>query len=289
MRITLLGTGTPVNDPQRQLSGLLVETGKDKLLFDTGRGVTGQLLKAGLLPQQVQPVFITHHHYDHIGNLGDFLLTAWHNGHPGPLDVYGPPGTAAIIQTLLTQVYARDIAFARFFNSEGRDIQELVRGHDVTPGLVCEQGAWRVWAEAVDHGNSAGLAWEVWPCLGYRVEAAGKVVAISGDTIACQGLDRLAQDADLLVQCCYLAEAEITLLPTSLPPVAGGPGGVGGGQIIASSGQAGQIAARNRVKRLVLTHIRPKAEALLQAMLEDVRRTYEGPVHLGHDLMVIEV
>jgi ribonuclease Z len=279
MRITLLGTGTPVNDPQRQLSGLLIEAGEDRLLFDTGRGVTGQLLKAGLLPQQVQPVFITHHHYDHIGNLGDFLLTAWHNGRTAPLDVYGPPGTAAIVTTLLTQVYARDIAFARFFNGEGPDILELVRAHDVFPGLVCDQGQWRVLAEAVDHGNSAGLAWEVWPCLGYRVEAAGKVVVISGDSIACEGLDRLAQDADLLVQCCYLAEAEITHPAAERSAK----------QIIASSGQAGQIAARNRVKRLVLTHIRPKAEALLQAMLEDVRRAYAGPIHLGQDLMVIEV
>ena len=49
-----------------------------------------------------------------------------------------------------------------------------------------------------------------WMCLGYRFEADGKVIAISGDTVPCPGLERLAEGADLLVQVCYLATPEIT-------------------------------------------------------------------------------
>jgi ribonuclease Z len=300
-------------DPHRQASALLIEVGEAKLLFDAGRGVTGQLLKAGLTPQQVNPLFITHHHYDHIGNLGDFLLTAWHNGRQTPTDLYGPPGTAKIIEALWSQVYARDITFARFFNPEGPDIKDLVRVQEVTPGLVCDSSAsplavpprgggacrraegasairggqgieggppgWRVWAEEVEHGHGLGLSWEAFPCLGYRLEAGGKVIAISGDTVPCPGLDRLAQGADLLIQCCYLAEAEITT-PAQERSAR---------YIIASSGAAGQIAARNGVKRLVLTHIRPKSQALLDFMLADVRRHYQGELYLGEDLMTFDL
>ena len=85
MRITLLGTGTPIPEPKRQASALLVEIGEAKLLFDAGRGVTTQLAKVGIEPQQIDFVFITHHHYDHIGNLGEFLLTSWHNGRQARL------------------------------------------------------------------------------------------------------------------------------------------------------------------------------------------------------------
>jgi len=123
------------------------------------------------------------------------------------------------------------------------------------------------------------LSREAWPCLGYRVEAEGKVVTISGDTVACDGLDHLAQSADILIQCCYLAEDEIT--NPAFERLAQ--------YVIASSGQAGKIATRNEVKKLVLTHIRPKSESMMHSLMEDVHNDYSGEVCLGEDLMVIDI
>lgn len=277
LQITLLGTGTPVLDPTRQQSALLLQINGTTLLFDAGRGVTSQLLQVGIAPQAVDAVFITHHHYDHISNLGEFLLTAWHNGRTAPIPVYGPPGTAAIVTALFTQVYARDIDFSLFMDPAGADIRDLVQVNEVAEGLVCDTGAYRVFSAYVDHGNSLGLSHARWPCLGYRLEADGKTIAISGDTVACAGLDRLAYQVDCLVQCCYLAEAELTS-PAFIRLAT---------HIIASAGAVGQIAARNQVKQVVLTHIRPKSVDLLQSMIEDVRRSYQGDVIVGADLMVI--
>lgn len=279
MRITLLGTGTPVLDPTRQASALLIEIGEDNLLFDAGRGVTSQLLKVGIPPQSINPIFITHHHYDHIGNLGELLLTAWHNGRETPIEIYGPPGTAAIVAALFRQVYARDIAFALFTEDDVVDIRELIRVTEISPGPVCRRDHWSVFTEYVNHGNSLGLSQTEWPCFGYRVEAEGKVIAISGDTVACAGLDRLADEADILIQCCYLAKAEVT--QPAFERLAN--------HIIASADQVGKIAARNKVKRLVLTHIRPKSEALMRSMVDDVRQDYSGPLDVAEDLMVLEL
>ncbi len=279
MRITLLGTGTPVLDPARQQSALLIEIGDEKLLFDTGRGVTTQLASISIPPRQVNPIFITHHHYDHICDLGEFLLTSWHNGREQPLSLYGPPGTAGIVAALFEHVYARDIAFTLFNGTDVVDIRKLVQIKEVTAGLVCHSDRWKVVAEYVDHGNSMGLSHEDWPCLGYRIEAEGRVIALSGDTVACDGLDRLAQGADCLIQCCYLAEAEIT--DPAFERLAK--------HVIASSGQVGEIAARNKVRRLVLTHIRPKSETMMHSLAQDVRSAYSGEVLLGEDLMAIEV
>ena len=83
----------------------------------------------------------------------------------------------------------------------------------------------------------------------------------------------------MLIQCCYLAEAEI--ITPALRRLAD--------YVIASSGQVGKIAAHNQVKKLVLTHIRPKAKELLDLLIEEVGQDYEGEVSLGEDLMVIEV
>lgn len=279
MQIILLGTGTPVLDPARQQSALLVDINDEKLLFDAGRGVSSQMARVGVQPQHVDAVFITHHHYDHISDLGEFLLTAWHNGRETPLNLYGPHGTAEIVATLLGQVYARDIAFTLFNVDDAVDIRDLVQVTEVTSGWAQDSGRWKVCAEYVEHGNSLGLSHEVWPCLGYRLEVEGKVIAISGDTVACEGLDRLAQSADVLVQCCYLAEDEITTPPTERQAR----------YVIASSGQVGKIATRNKVKRLVLTHIRPKSEAMMRSLIEDVRKDYSGELVVGEDLMVIDV
>ncbi len=279
MRITLLGTGTPILDPRRQASALLVEIEDEKILFDAGRGVTTQLMKAGVLPQHINHVFITHHHYDHIGNLGEFLLTSWHNGRTAPLSIRGPHGTAEIVANLLGQVYARDIAFALFNVDDIIDIRDIVQVVDAAPGLIHDGRKWKVFAEYVDHGNSLGLSHKDWPCFGYRLEAEGKALAISGDTVACNGLDRLAQGADVLVQCCYLAEDEV--VTPAFERLAR--------YVIASSGQVGKIAARNNVKKLVLTHFRPKPEALMCTLAQDVRQDYRGELVLGEDLMVMDV
>jgi phosphoribosyl 1,2-cyclic phosphodiesterase len=136
MKLHLLGTGTPILDPQRQATtAILIEIGSEKVLFDAGRGVTTQLLKQDIHPTTVDAIFITHHHYDHICDLGELLLTTWHNGRVQPIHVFGPNGTSDIVAALFNQVYARDIAFALFNPVDLIDIRQLVKVEDVLPGL----------------------------------------------------------------------------------------------------------------------------------------------------------
>ena len=146
-------------------------------------------------------------------------------------------------------------------------------------GLVHEGGGWKVYAEYVEHGQGLGIPDFDWVTLGYRLEAAGKTLAISGDTVPCEGLDRLARGADVLVLCCYLAEAEVTDPHTERLTR----------HLFPSSAQAGKIAANAGVKKLVLTHFREKTERLMRAIEEDVRRDFAGEIILGRDLLEIEV
>lgn len=280
MRLHILGTGTPVLDLQRQATtAILIEIGPERVLFDAGRSVTTQLLKKDFSPATVGTLFITHHHYDHICNLGEFLLSAWHNGRTQAVHVFGPPGTSSIVDALFEQVYARDIAFALFNEPDTMDIRQLVKVVDVLPGLAYESNDWRVFAEYVNHGNSLGLSETEWPCLGYRLECKGKAITIGGDTVACDGLARLARAADVLVMSCYLAEQEIDNMGFERLAK----------HIIASSGQAGKIARQAGVQKLVLTHFRKKSAELMHSLLQDVQTDFAGEIYVGEDLMTIEV
>ena len=278
MRITLLGTGGPRPDPARQGSSLVVHAGEKWLLFDCGRGAVTQLVRAGVPLGQVNPVFITHHHYDHISDLGDVILSTWLQDRPGALRVFGPAGTADIVSALIDRVYARDIRF----RAEGEPAVggwKPVAVSETGAGLVHDDGGWKVFAEFVEHGQGLGIPDFDWTTLGYRLEAEGKIVAISGDTIPCEGLDRLARGADVLVLCCYLAEAEVIDAHAERLTR----------HLFLSSAQAGKIAASAGVKKLVLTHFRAKPESLMRAIEEDVRRDFDGEVILARDLLEVEV
>lgn len=282
MKLTLLGTGTPILEVDRQGPAVLLQIGEENLLFDTGRGVNTQLLHVELTPANIDAIFITHHHWDHIGDLGDVLIAAWHGNRTAPIHVYGPQGTEAIVATLLNNVFHREIRFTqvleRQLGNPLADIREMIEVHDLEPGVVRERNDYVVLTEVVNHGSDL-LPQEEWPCLGYRIEAKDKVIAISGDTISCDGLKKLAQEADVLVQCCYLAEGEITTPDFQFLA----------SKVIASSGQLGQLASRASVKKLVLTHFRKKSDAMMQSILSDIRSEFSGDVVLGEDLMQLSL
>lgn len=278
-RTTLLGTGGPRPDPNRQGSAVAVQVSDECLLFDAGRGVTTQLVRAGIQPQHVNPIFITHLHFDHIGNLGDLLLTSWNNGRTQPLLVYGPKGIKKIVNCLLDTIYAPDISFrlteAELTQHKLADIRKMIQVHEVSHGLVHEEACWKVSADYVNHGHGLGITRDEWICLGYRIEIGEQVITISGDTVDCPGIRRLAQDADLLIMCSYLAESEIDNPEATLIA----------NHILASPSAAGRIASEAGVGRLVLTHIREKSDSLLQTMVNDSARLFSGEVTIGQDLM----
>jgi ribonuclease BN (tRNA processing enzyme) len=277
----LLGTGGPRPDPGRHGPATLLQIGDDYLLFDAGRGVVLQLVRASVPLDRINPVFLTHHHYDHIGDLSDVILTSWLEGRQHTLQVFGPPDTTSIVAALLDRVYDKDIEF-RAKGEPALGGWKPVETTDVMRGLVCDGRTWQVFAEVAVHGHGLTLPDAFkhrWVCLGYRVEAEGKVIAISGDGVASAGLDRLARDADVLVQCCYLARAEITT--PVLEHLAK--------HTLACADSVGKIAAKAGVKKLVLTHFRQKSVAVLREVAADVARDYDGPVVLGEDLVEVVV
>jgi glyoxylase-like metal-dependent hydrolase (beta-lactamase superfamily II) len=76
LEITLLGTGSPIPDPNRAGPATLVRAGGQAFLVDCGRGVLQRAAAIGLAATGLSALLLTHLHSDHITDLGDVLITA---------------------------------------------------------------------------------------------------------------------------------------------------------------------------------------------------------------------
>jgi len=93
MNLDVLFVGTAGSAPtaRRGLPAILVRRGSARLLFDCGEGTQRQLVRSvGLI--ELDEIFITHYHADHVLGLPGLLKTYSLRGRERPLTVYGPPG-----------------------------------------------------------------------------------------------------------------------------------------------------------------------------------------------------
>lgn len=271
--VILLGTGMPYPDPSAQGPATAVTVGDRLFLFDAGAGVVRQM-NAAKLPVRGGPVtavFLTHLHSDHTLGLADVIFTSWVMGRRRPLPIIGPPGTRAMVDHL-TAAYAEDIEVRTRGLERGIPDGWRTRVREVTGGVVYDSAGVRILAVPVEHGS-----WK--HAFGFRIEAPGKVIVLSGDTRPSAALERAAAGADLLVHEAYPA---VRLKPEDRP------GGDLWPQYMrafhASDEEVGRLAARAGVKQLVLHHL-VRMGGTDAELLEGVRRGgYLGPAVIGKDL-----
>lgn len=274
IRVTLLGTGAPPPVLNRFGPSTLVEAGGRKFLIDAGRGALQRLAQIGVRWQDVDGVFLTHLHSDHVVGFPDLWLTGWLVG-PGrdrPLHVWGPSGTKEMIANL-EKAFAFDI---RIRQEDDRAAPEGVRVTvgEIREGVIYDENGLKITAFEVDHAPVA-------PAFGYRVDYAGRSVVFSGDTRASENLVRYARGADLLVH-------EV-VSPESFARI--GLQGERIRSVIAhhtTPEQAGEIFTKTRPRLAVYSHI-AQPGATESDLIPPTRKTYSGDVEAGEDLMVIEV
>ena len=273
MRATLLGTGSPPPNPARRGPATLLSLGDTRFLVDAGSGVGVQLVQAGVRPYDWPPVFITHHHSDHVIDLGHLLITRWIVGQNAPFEVYGPAGTRRQVERLLEYLHW-DIEVRRAHMHERPP--PAVQVTEVEEGKVLERAGVTVSAFLVEHDP-------VKPAFGFRFDGGGRSVVVSGDTRPCDNLVRWSAGVDcLILECCEMAK-------TSWYPGCGWPTLEEKVRDLASyhtqPDQLGLVAAAARPKALVITHMMPgSVPAELQAA---ANRHYGGPVIVGADLLEV--
>jgi ribonuclease Z len=262
MRVTLLGTGTPFPNAEQFGSAILVKVAGKKFLFDCGRGVVVRLAQAGVNPKDIDALFLTHLHSDHVVGIPDFWLSGWFLGRNRPLALWGPRGTRSMAENLV-QAFAFDIHVRENapdpLPAKGVEID----AKEVEQGEIYNDGLARVSAFLVDHGT-------VKPAFGYRVDSGGHSVVISGDTRFCQNLVNFAKGADCLIHTAWSAGWKNPTPPSN--------------RSIASGEDAGRVFAIVKPKLGVVYHYKDE-----EGLWDAIRKEYKGPLVIAKDLMTIDV
>jgi len=267
INVTLLGTGDPTPRMDRFGPSTLVQTQDATVLFDAGRGVMQRLYSRGVSTSEIDAIFITHLHSDHIVGLADLLMTGWViNRRDTPLTIIGPEGTEAMI-TALRDAFAFDIAIRASEAKLDRHGVE-VKVVEIEPDFVWRRGETRVSAFAVDHQP-------VEPAFGYRVDHTDLSVALSGDTRPSTMLVERSRGVDLIIHEVADAPPEFRKANPDLPRLAHHT----------SAQEAGLIFAATTPKLAVYSHIVLAGGLAADQLIPMTRTSYDGPLVLGEDLM----
>jgi ribonuclease Z len=264
--IVFLGTAGSMPTAQRAPAALLVRRGGDKLLFDCAEGTQRQLLRSSVGLLELEEVFVTHFHADHVLGLPGMFKTFSLRGRELPLRVYGPRGLVDLLGSL-----------KRIVGKLTYDLQLV----EVDPGDVLERDGYRLATFGVAHGVSA-LGWSLIEATRpgrFDVEAAdalgvpggpergslqrgeqltladgrvvkpeevlgpprpGRKVVITGDTAPTDGIVEAAWGADVLVTEATFADEERDRAQETNHQTAT---------------QAAEMARRANVGLLALTHL----------------------------------
>lgn len=267
--VILLGTGTPNPDPERMGPAVAVVSAGRVYLVDAGAGAMRRAAQAGLKMRDITRVFLTHLHSDHTMGLPDVIFTTAVAARPETLNLYGPPGTEAMVRHVMS-AWEQDIDIRLHGGEPALPAAYQIAPHDVAAGEVYRDDVMRVVAFGVKHG--------AWPhAFGYRFEAKDKVIVISGDTTYCEELIKAARGCDILVHEVYSQHGWEKRTP---------PWRAYHAAFHTSAPDVGRIAAQVRPRQLVLYHQLFFGETP-ETLLAELRANYDGAVISAKDLDVV--
>ncbi len=189
VRLTVIGCSPAWPNPGSAHSGYLLEAeGCGRLLLDCGPGVLPRLLAQDLLP--VDAIAITHFHLDHWGDLVPWAWLRLHGGGSGTSPtLWIPPAGLLELRAFETR-WGTSGMFERAFEV-----------HEYAPEQPFGAAGFELEAHKVEHYGV--------PAFGLRVrDQSEHAVGYSGDSGPCEGLVRIAKNADLFLCEATLADGE---------------------------------------------------------------------------------
>lgn len=301
MKITFLGTSSGAPSRYRNVSSLALSLPQQSAvwLFDCGEGTQHQILRSPLRLSQIERIFITHLHGDHIFGLPGLLASrSLQAGSETPVSLYGPPGLDEYLRQTLASAQMR----------LGYPCEVVT----VEPGLICEVERFQVSCVPVAHRIPAfgyavverdlqgrfdvekakSLGIPAGPLYGrlkngetIRLEDGrvivgseltgptrqGRKVVLAGDTTYTRNTTELAKDADVLVHEATYLEEDLALAERASHSTAT---------------MAARVAKQAGVKTLILTHFSARYEAeggnRLNDLLAEARAVFPD-TYLAHD------
>ena len=295
IEITFLGTGCMQPTKNRNHSAIVLSYGKENILLDCGEGTQRQMRIAGIKPAKITRIFLSHWHGDHVFGLPGLLSTAGADKPDTIIHIYGPKGTKKFLENINTWFAAKELAnyeaheitAGKFYEGEEFFLHAEILKH-FTPCLgfsFIEKDKHKInVAQAAKLGLSGPILGQLQQgqevtVKGKKIKAAevtylvpGKKVSYIADTVPCEGAERLAQQADLLIsEGTHLDEIKEKTEKFMHLTVK----------------QAALIASENNAKRLVITHLSQRYKTPSEVLTE--AKEYFPDSVVAEDFMKIKV
>ena len=291
-----LGTSSAVPTDRRDLSANLLNFQGEKMLFDCGEGTQKNLMVNNVGLMDIEKIFITHWHADHFSGLLGLVQTLGMEGRDRPLFIYGPEGTEKYTKSLLElgsynrtyDIFAEDMEPGDSVGDEGYSVTAFETSHGIDSiGYVFQEES----SVKVSRRKMEELGLE--PCReigllkkGETVEIDGRTIkpeqlvqevpgrkiVYTGDTEYSEKVVKASEDADLLVHDSTFDE-ELRK---------------DGRYGHSSALQAGRVARRAGVERLVLTHFSRRFTNSTDVLVEEAKNEFENVV-AAEDGQIFEI
>lgn len=307
LQIAITGSGSALPDPFRGGGSCALIIDGKVLQFDFGRQVMENLMLMGVNPMQIDEIYFTHLHFDHINDYDYYATASWLSGLQKEVRVYGPPGTKFMSDSAITGMHK--VMYDHIRTMRTRPIRPLnVRPEppflieEVRPGLVVENDSYKVTCARVPHTGGDVLS------LGYRIESRHGVVAISGDTGPSEAMIELGRNADVLLHELAAPDYGMTTGGSFSSEAMHTKDQVAGKANSHSTPTGlGILAAKANVKMLVPYHLPPYGSvpaavemsslyygrdtdaSVWSRFIEAIAKNYSGKVVLAQDRMILTV
>ncbi|MDD2430502.1 MAG: ribonuclease Z [Firmicutes bacterium] len=301
MKITFLGTGAGKPSKERNVSSLLLNMVEElgyAFLFDCGEGAQLRLMHLPVKLNQINHIFITHLHGDHLFGLPGLLGSRSFENKAVPLDIYGPKGLALFIDTILkvsqthlsypfevTEISSGDAFYFDRFKIETALLDHGLPsfGYRVTetkPGALDAEKLKELGVPPgpiygrLKNGETVVLDGNTYRGSDFiKDQKTDRVITICGDTRKCDSAIKLAKDSSVLV-------FEATYMDIHQEKA--------DKYYHSTSKDAASIASESGTRSLILNHTSSRYLDQGKALLEEAKEVF-GNTYLASDFTEFDV
>jgi ribonuclease BN (tRNA processing enzyme) len=288
--VTLGTQAGPIPIPGRSQPANLLEVAGTQNLIDAGDNTAHQLFKAGVMTRELDRVFISHLHGDHIGGLFAILALRVQTNPENRLEIYGPPGTEAMVAGLLAAL--KPAIEAGYGTPGAPELQpeDLAVAHDLRDGDRLDLPGMKIRVARNTHYSFApgSEAHERFQSLSLRFDLEDRSIVYTGDTGPSDDVAEFAKGADLLVAEVFEVEPTLALVKQQSPNLTG--------EQLTYLDQhfrrhhltpqaLADLAAASGVPSLVVTHIGTDHRTFdPDALAKEISKSYDGQVTIARDM-----
>jgi ribonuclease BN (tRNA processing enzyme) len=274
---TIIGSGSPVTNPERASASVLISNEKSKILVDMGNGTQMNLNKLNERDSGFSALLFTHHHIDHDEEFVPIFIHTLLGKNK--FQIIGTPNTKKLVDSTL-DFYREDINYR--LGKSGRSIsdrKDAFTVKEVQGGETFEIDGIKVTTREVPHTIH---------CVAYRFDYKGKSIVISGDLTYTKALSELAKNADILIMDSggmkYKKKGKRSARKKRRSSDRRNNSNFQRAHVNLS--ESSKMAGDAKAKTIVFTHFLPGEIDETQS-LQEIRKNYKGNVIFGKDLLVV--